>query len=425
MQIVTVGVNHSTAPIDIRERLAVSSDALPRGLAELRDLVSEGFILSTCNRVEVYAICGHEATGGDLLRRWLATRGSLTADEVRTCTYAYAHGSAVHHAFRVAAGLDSLIIGENQILGQFRRGLEAARAGKVLGPMLARVGTSALACARSVRAITGIGRQAGSVVSVALRTSARVRGTLTGARVVVLGSGETAMLGLKHLARMGPERVTVVSRTYGRALDLSAIHHVDALPWERLSDALAEADLVVGCTSAPTPVLDVDTVRGARRPARAGPLICVDLGVPRDIEPLVGELPGVTLISLDQLRVEAAASRADRERTIGQAERIVGEEAERFMEWWRGRSVASAISRLRAHAQGICEAELQRVLARLPDLTPRERAVVESLGRRITAKLLHQPTSALKHGADGANMAVVLERLFALPPREAKPTPAP
>ncbi len=425
VQIAIVGVNHTSAPIEIRERLAVSAGDLPLALVELRGSVSEGFVLSTCNRVEVYAVCADEATGTELLRRWLVARSGLGMDEICSHSYAYGHVLAVRHALRVAAGLDSMILGEDQILGQLRRAFEWARAARALGPLLERLGASALACGKRVRTATGIGRHGASVPSIALRKSALLRGSFEGARILVLGSGEMATLALEQLAVQRPSgRITVVNRTYAHALELAAAHEVEACPWDALPAALAEADVVVGCTSAVYPVLDVETVRAARRRAAARPLLCIDLGVPRDIEPRVGELPGVTLIGVDELETEATAYRAEREQEVAAAELIVAEETERFMEWWRGRGVAAAISRLRAHAEAIRKAELERALARLPELTAREHAVVRTLAERITAKLLHEPTVALKRDAEGANMALILERLFALRPDETDSTPA-
>jgi len=231
----------------------------------------------------------------------------------------------------------------------------------------------------------------------------------------VLGAGETAKSAVAHLASIPNVRVTVLSRTFERAVEVAATHGAVGRPWEQLSEALATADVVVGCTGSRTPVLDAAMVSIARA-EHAGPLVCVDLGLPRDIDPAVAAIPGVTLIDLERVGVETSARRAGRGRDVLQAESIVELEVERFVEWWRGRGVASTIAQLHARANVIRDAELARALARLPDLDGPARAVIRDLATRMVAKLLHEPTLALKRDPEGVNMAVVVERLFALGP---------
>lgn len=399
----------------MRERLSVPDAELSDALRELREVASECFILSTCNRVELYAVCGHEGTGAEALRRWLGARGGLSASEVATISYSRGHEAAALHAFRVAAGLDSMIVGEDQILGQMRRALGAARDAGTLGPILERVGSSALASGKRVRSSTEMGLAAPSVVSVALDAAARERGTLGDAGIVVIGSGETAALALRHLRACGAARVTVVARRAESAAALALAHAVDAAPWESLGELLATADVVLGCTASPVPVVSAAVVRDARQ-ATSRSLTCVDLGVPRDFEPAVRDLENVTLLDLDQLGAEAASLRVRRRRHIAAAEELVADEVERFMGWWREREVAPAIARLHDHAHRIRAAELDRALARLPGLSAREQDVIRALADRITSKLLHDPTIALKRDPEGANMALMLARLFRLPP---------
>lgn len=414
MQVVAVGVSHTSAPIELRERLAVSAERLSDALHLLRERTAESFILSTCNRVELYAVCGHEDSGADVLRQFLAAYGGIPVHAVRDASYALGHQSAVRHLLRVAAGLDSMVLGENEILGQLRRALAAARHAGTLGPVLDRLGDVALACGKRTRSSTALGHHRDSVASVAIRLAMREHDELPKASVLVLGAGETARAVLAQLATLGSRRVSVVNRTYERAVDAAAAHGFSARQWGDLADALSEADVVIGCTGAPGPLVGAAMLEHVRGTG-ARPLLCVDLGVPRDVEPDVASLPGVRLIELDRIESEAAARRSDQTaREVVRAESIVAQDTERYMEWWRGRGVATTIARLRARAEDIRDAEVERAMARLPELSPHARAVVRDLAARMINKLLHQPTLALKRDAEGANMALVLEQLFAL-----------
>ena len=414
MQVVAVGVSHNSSSVSVRERLAVTAETLHDVLSRLRQHVAEALILSTCNRVELYAVCGHEATGADVLRQFLAAHGNVSLHDVREASYEFGHQAAVRQLFRVASGLDSMVLGESEILGQVRRALVAARQVGTLGPVLDRLGDAALACGKRVRSSAALGYGGESVASVGLGLAARVRGGLSGANVVVLGAGETAARTLAYLGAVGVARVTVLNRTNERGAKLAAAYGVEVRAWDELELALEEADVVVGCTASPTPVVRATTLARSRSTSSARPVLCLDLGVPRDIDPDVSAIPGVTLVDVDCIESLADARRAERARDLVQAEAIVAQETERYMEWWRGRGVATTVARLHAHADAIREAEVARALARVPELTPQARTVVRELAMRVVAKLLHEPTLALKRDPEGANMAVVVERLFTL-----------
>jgi glutamyl-tRNA reductase len=394
--------------------MAVTTETLHDVLWRLRQSVAEAFILSTCNRVELYAVCGHEATGADILRRFLAAHGNVSLRDVSEASYAFGHKSAVRHLLRVASGLDSMILGENEILGQVRRALGTARQVGALGPALDRLGDAALACGKRVRSSTTLGGGGESVASVGLGLAARARGGLAAANVVVLGAGETAGQVLAHLGVLGARHVTVLNRTAERGAAVAAACGAGVRPWDELAPALETADVVIGCTASPAPIVTATMLAGSRALANARPLLCLDLGVPRDIDAGVSAIPGVTVIDVDRIEAEAAARRVARVRDLARAGSIVAQETERYMEWWRGRGVASTVARLHARADGIRDAEVERALARLPELTPQARTVVGELATRLVAKLLHEPTVALKRDPEGANMAVVVERLFAL-----------
>lgn len=394
----------------VRERLAVVPDELPAALDLIRGQVAEGFILSTCNRVEVYALAARSDEAARAARAALLARNART-EELASRLYLHADDDALQHLFRVASGLDSVIPGETEILGQVRFALQAARRAGLVGGVLSQVGAAALSCGKRVRASTGIARQALSVVSVGLGEVARELGGWSGRHVMVVGAGNIAQLALKHLTRERDLRITLVGRTMARAMVVAARFEIEARPVGELKQVLAAADAVVTCTAAPHCVVGAHDVVQAGRAHGDRPLVCLDLGVPRDVEPAVGALPAVTLIDLEHVQRISDRHRAERTRELAKAHVVVQAELERFRESWRARDVIPAIARLRIAADTIIEAELTRALAKLPDLTPREQRVVRTLARRLAGKLLHSPTVALRESGDPA-LADATRRLF-------------
>jgi glutamyl-tRNA reductase len=413
VQIVVIGLNQNSAPLAVRERLAFVPGELPRALDELRNHVPEGFILSTCNRVEIYGVAGHADSGAQLLGRFLAETRGFPPDELRPLLYSYGHEAAVAHLFRVASGMDSMVVGEGEVLSQVRAALDAANAAGTLGPVLRRLGSAAVGAGKRVRARTAIGRNPLSVVTLALQ-AANAHGRPVGdASILVLGAGETAETVLRHLEGASPQRVTVASRRHERAAALAERYGAATIPIERMVEVLADADIIVGCTSAPELVIRAADVAAAR--AAASPrLLCLDLGVPRDIDPAVRGIPGVTLVDIDELQAVADENRTRRTREVEAAEVVVGFEVERFMDWWRSRQVVPTIAALRAYAADVRDTEVAHALARLGDISSRDAFVIRALAQRIVGKLLHRPLTVLKADAEGANMAQVLQQLFQL-----------
>jgi glutamyl-tRNA reductase len=413
VQIVVVGLNQNSAPVAVRERLAFVPGELPRALDGLRTHVAEGFILSTCNRVEVYAVAGHADSGAQLLGRFLAEARGFPPDELAPLLYAYGHEDAVAHLFRVASGMDSMVLGEGEILSQVRGALDAANAAGALGSVLRRLGSAAVGAGKRVRARTAIGRNPLSLVTLALQAAASRGRPLAGASILVLGAGEAAETVLRHAARGAPRRVTVVSRRHERATALAERYGAGSASLDELAAASADADIIVGCTSARELVLRAGDLAAARPPG-AAELLCLDLGVPRDIDPEVRHLPGVTLVDLDELQAAVEENRTRRAREVEHGEVVVAAEVERFMEWWRLRQVVPTIAALRAYAAEVRDAEVDHALARLGDLSPRDAFVVRALAQRIVGKLLHRPLTVLRADPEGANMAQILRRLFQL-----------
>lgn len=413
MQIVLIGLNQRTAPLALRERAAVGPDALPAVLTALRAHADEALVLSTCNRVELYALAGHHESGTEMLTRVLAATRRLDAATIRRSSYARSHEDAVRHLHRVAAGLDSLVVGEAEVLTQVRRAAARARAAGALGTVLGRLAASAVSHGRRARADAGGTHAAPSVASLALREAERVGGPLRDKTVVVLGAGDTAARACAHVAAQRPARLVVVNRTRARAVALAARHGAEVCAWGDRHHAAASADLFVACASSPEPVLEAHALRRSRTSATRR-LLCVDLSVPRVVEPAVADVPGVTLLDLGAIETLAPRLAPVPSDAIAHAERAVELGVERFMAWWRARAVVPTVAALREHADAVRDAELARALARLPRLSAREQRVVVGLARRIVSKLMHEPTMALKEDPEGANIAVIVRRLFAL-----------
>lgn len=344
MPIVVVGCNHRSAPLELLERLSVPASGLGDALARITPAVREGLILSTCNRTEIYAATGHAGSGADVLVRILADRADIGIDELSAHAYVHANQDAVSHALRVASGLDSMVLGEDQIQAQWKRALAHARAAGALGPAMERLGAAALSCGKRVRTFTGIGRHAVSLESLAVREVASRLGTLDRRHVLIIGSGESAALIVRHARAAGSARITVMSRALSRAQDFARELRADAAGIDALPDVLAGVDAVFSCTSAPHPVLGADHLsqRVSRRPM--DPIVCVDLGMPRDVDASVEAVAGAQVVRLEALSGLADTHRAERRRHVPAAEAIVASETARFLEWQSARGSAAAIA---------------------------------------------------------------------------------
>ncbi|HEX2051983.1 MAG TPA: glutamyl-tRNA reductase [Actinomycetota bacterium] len=401
MRIVVVGLNHKTAPVALLERLTIADDRLPKALHHLRgcEHVAEAAVLSTCNRVEVYAVVTTFHGGAQDLRNFLSEFCHVAPEELVDHLYTYDADAAVHHLFRVAAGIDSLVVGESEILGQVRRAFDAARDEGALGRMLGAAFRSALRTGRRARAETDIARNPASVSSAAVELARRAFDgeTLTGKHVVVLGAGKMGRLAARALRRAGVTDVTIVNRSRERASALAAEFDARQRPFEELADALAQADILISSTTAPAPIVDRATVRdalGGR--ARPGALLVVDIAVPRDVDASVSELSGVVLRDIGDLQDVVESTIGGRLEEVAEVERIVAAELHRFERWAGASEIAPTIAALVARADEIRSAELERAERKLASLSDDERAAVEHMTRRIVAKLLHVPMDRLK-----------------------------
>jgi len=387
-RLLAVGVSHHHAPLEVRERLYLQGGQATELAAEL----GEAVVLSTCNRTEVYLL----AADSDAVRKELERRSGL---ELGGVLARWDDGEAVSHLFRVAAGLDSLVPGESQILGQVRDAYDSARRAGATGPLLNRLFEEALRAGKRVRTEAKLHELPESVAASAVELAALELGGVEAKRVLLFGAGRMSELAARDLRGRGAE-VVVSSRTLESAQDLADRVGGRAAAFDAVAVELPEADVVISATRCPYPILHAEAVR-----AREKPLVLVDVAVPRDLDPAIGELDGCTLFDIDAL----GEGLVGREEDVREAEAIVAEEAARFAEWRRARDAAGAIRDLRERAEEIRSEELARAGSRLADLSPRERETVETLTTQIVNKLLHAPTVRAKEAGSEP-----LRDLFAL-----------
>ncbi|MFC4104608.1 glutamyl-tRNA reductase [Micromonospora zhanjiangensis] len=421
MNLIVVGASHRTTPVSVLERLAVApvdqSRILDRLLAQ--PYVGEAVVVSTCNRVEVYAaVSGFHGGLGDICAVLAAHAGEQPAS-LANHFYVHYDGAAVEHAFRVAAGLDSMVVGEAQILGQLRDAYHAATEVDAAGRLLHELMQQALRVGKRAHAETGIDRAGQSVVSAAVDVAAgHFPDGLPGRPALVIGAGAMGALSVATLSRLGVGPLTVTSRGADRTVRLAETYGATALPIAELPAALREVDVVVTATGSTTPVLTRETVGPAlaqRSGHRSGPLVLLDLAVPRDVEPAVAELPGVVVVDIDGL----AAGLADGPAAADTAavRQIVLAEVEAFTTWLRGADVAPTVAALRSRAEDVVTAELRRLNHRRPELTDDQRAEVARTVHRVVQRLLHSPTVRVRQLAaepGGDQYAALLRELFDL-----------
>ena len=424
MNILAVGVNHRTAPVEVREKLAFSGGHLHEALASLAERhtnndpsCQEAVLLSTCNRTELYALVEDIHAGREALMRFLADHGKLPIAELEGHVSVHDNQEAVVHLFRVAAGTESMIVGEHEVLGQVREAYHLASACKAAGPLLGKLFRKSISVGKRARTETAISRNAVSVSYAAVELARNVFGDLTDCRALVVGAGETSEQTLKNLVDNGVTEVTIINRTRHRAEAIASWCNGRVLAFDRVAQALWHADIVISSTSAPHPVIRRDAVERAMRWRGYRPLLLIDIAVPRDVDPAVSQIENVHLYDIDDLERVAEANHQRRRREIPKVEAIVQEELADFWAWFQSLYVLPTITDLREWAHDIRQSELEQALRRLPSLTERQQAIVETLSQRIVNKLLHVPTVNLKeraNGHDGHLYALALRQLFAL-----------
>lgn len=418
MSLLAVGLNHTTAPVDLRERLAVPREQIGESLAGLtrRASLSEVILLSTCNRVEVYAVQPDSPSPQQIVEALADLRG-VRGDAIRNHCFVRERDGAARHIFRVAASLESMVVGEPQILGQVKDAWQLARDRETVGPILDRCLTMAFHGAKRVRSETAVAHGGASVASVAVDLAHSIFGELEGSTVAILGAGEMARHAGMHLRGAGARDLLVVNRNPARGGALAEAVGGEWWKWDALEDALQRADVVVASTGATEPIIEPRMMRRIMRRRRGAPIFFVDIAVPRDVHPRVGRLDGVYVYDVDDLQKILAGNLEARGEQADAAGALLEEEITAFLDWQRARSLNPVIRELRDHARSIMEREVDKTLARLSDLDPEQAEVVRAMGHAITQKILHRPLTALRESAiqgPGDDLSGALRTLFAL-----------
>jgi glutamyl-tRNA reductase len=417
-ELLLLGISHKTAPVALRERLALTTVEGERFLRDLVTLpeVREAAVISTCNRTEIYLVVGDGVAAESAVLGKLANRAGIRPTELADVIYSPRNCDAARQLFRVTSGLESMIVGESEVQGQVRRAYELALEAGVTGPLMNRLFTSALTTGKRVRAETGIARGRASISSVAVDLAEDVMGDLEHRHVVIIGAGETSELTAQALAAKGVRTVFVANRHAGRARSVAARFDGAVVSLDALPAQLVAADIVVASTSSPHPIVgseelaDVLSERGER------PLVLIDIAVPRDIDPACGELPGVTLYDIDDLQGVVARTLEVRAAESTAAEAIVEEEISRFASVLGGMEVLPTVAALRAHADAIVDQVLAENAGKWESASPRDLNRVEAVARAALNRLLHEPTIRLRAMGPGSSHGrlALLRELFGL-----------
>jgi glutamyl-tRNA reductase len=419
MALFAAGLSHKNAPVALREQLAVDDDKLRELLRDAlaAGVVREAVMLSTCNRVEVYGVAEAPGAARTAVFGTLCRQRGVSPASVEPLLYMHEEDDAIRHAFRVAASLDSMMIGEPQILGQVKDAFALAQSCEAVGPALHTLFTQAFAVAKRVRTETEIARHAVSVSFAAVELAKKIFAGLSGRAVLLLGAGKMGELAAKHLVEQGAFPIYVVNRTWSRAQDMARALSGTAVPFDELAAALAAVDIVVTSTGAPTPIVTRDMVARVMHGRGARPLFFIDIAVPRDVEAGVDALEDVYCYDIDDLKQVVDANIRERLREAHRAETLVEREVAKFRARLGDVEVIPTIVSLRERLEEIRTGEVRKTLARLPDATPETRAAIEALSAAIVNKVLHAPITKLRESSRAGSHRSWLEvvhELFAL-----------
>ncbi len=415
--IIVLGVSHRQAPVELRERLLFRKAELPAALANLLQRVPEAVVLSTCNRTEVYAAVDDLEAGREALRRFLAEWHGVPEEDFVHLLYHHVQDEAVRHLMRVAAGMDSMVVGEPQVLGQVRDAFQMALQHRAAGPVLSRLFRQAVEVGKRARSATGISRHATSVSTAAIELARKALGSLCHRTVLVIGAGEMGQQAARSMVAHGAARVLVVGRTRSRVEHVASAVGGRALGFSDLPGALQQADVAISSTDSDGYVIQPEMVAMAMQARSGRPMILIDIAVPRDVHPDVASMPGVRLYNIDDLQEVCRANLQARKRESVKVEEMVTQEVQRFMAWWESLEVVPVISALVDRAEAIRQAELARALSKMGDITQQDRETINLMTRAIVSKMLHYPIVRLKESGaqgDGRQYAAALRELFDL-----------
>lgn len=415
--IIIIGVNHKTAPVAIREQLAFSGDSgLP--FSELMALEGciECCILSTCNRVEIIVVSRDPDKTAQLLRRFLFGKSTITAEEAEKYCYLHRGKEAITHLFRVGASLDSMIVGEPQILGQLKQAYKASSENNCTGAILNRFLHKSFSVAKRVRTETNIGGNAVSISYAAVELAKKIFGDLRDKTVMLIGAGEMAELAAEHLVSQGISEVVVVNRTFENAVKLAQRFNGKAAGLDDLIPQLENIDILISSTGATDLVLRQEDVKPIMNRRMNRPLFLIDIAVPRDLDEKLNKLDNVYLYDIDDLTSVVDTNKGERDKEAGRGERIVTEETMKFVQWMAGMEITPTIIELRKKADAICRAEIERTLGHLKDLSPKAQQSIEKMAGAIATKLLHDPINYMKadHPGDKGEKLATIRQLFDL-----------
>ena len=410
MIVTAIGLSHKTASLALRERVALTGDELPRALAYLQVHAGHGVIISTCNRTELYFVAEPGQANRETALKLLAGATGANMERLDKHAYFYQHEEAVQHLHRVASGLDSMMFGESEILGQVRSAFQASYEAGLCNAILSRLFHSTIHTARRVQGETFLGRHDRNIAWGVLALAQHVLGDVEGRQVLIVGAGEAGAMTARTLVRHGTHKVVIANRTYRRGATLAEHLGVSAIHFNHVPEAIAETDIVICASGSPTALIQRETLEGAMETRYGRPLLLIDISVPRNIDPSVRDMRGVHLYDIDDLRSMCPAGPEEQAQETGRAQAILDDESERFLAWWRSLQAVPTISALRQRVEKARQQELKKTLRHFPNFDDNEKEWLEALTRALVNKVLHDPITRLKaHGEDQDYLAVTQE----------------
>ena len=418
-RIALIGLSHHTAPVEVREKIAFSANDIPGALDQLRALpgIKEVMLFSTCNRVEVLVVSGNEHDAVHDVKNFIADFSHVSLSDFENNLYVHEGDNAVRHVFRVASSLDSLVVGEPQILGQIKGAFQLSLDNKTNGVILNRMLPRAFSVAKRIRSETGIGDRAVSISYAAIELSRKIFDTLEGKKALLVGAGEMAELAVEHLIQNRIARIYVANRTFERGVALAKKFSGEAIRFEEISDFLNEVDVIISSTGSPDFVITRGQVKGIMKTRRNRPIFFIDIAVPRDIDPKINQISNVYVYDIDDLKSAIDKNIQDRKKEAVKGERIVDEAVIHFHEWREGLEITPTLVALRKKIDNIASMEMERTLKSLNNLGPDDRKALDRMMKSMANKILHDPTLFLKSDGIGENKSLILDvfrKLFSL-----------